>query len=177
MLCRTRINYILTRRVILPFNDTIWEMTPDWDHLDHDNAHPGNGNLVAVDPPVQARLPECRLMCSSSECLVVSALLHMVQVYGRSPVCIRVWTCRECFWVKPFPHSLHLKGRSPGIRAPENWSKQESAHLSVSSQIKDNKGMTLNRHISKRPMNRRHSISNKILQAGIDKSEARSEEC
>lgn len=105
-------------------------------HLDHGNAHPGNGSLAADGPLVQARLPECRLMCSSSECLVVRALPHTVQVYGLSPVCIRLWTCRECFCAKPFPHSLHLKGRSPGRKAPEAWCKQESPHLSVPSQIK-----------------------------------------
>lgn len=89
-------------------------------HLDARNATPGNRNLVAGGLLVQVPLPECRLMCSSSECLVVSALLHTVQVYGRSPVCILLWTCKECFWAKPFPHSLHLKGRSPVIKAKKH---------------------------------------------------------
>lgn len=48
------------------------------DHLDPGSAPPRKP--VAGGPPVQAQLPECRLMCSSSECLVVRALLHTVQV-------------------------------------------------------------------------------------------------
>ena len=113
--------------------------------------------------PERRPVPECRLMCSSSECLVVRALLHTVQVYGRSPVCIRVWTCRECFWAKPFPHSLHLKGRSPGRRAPETWCEQESAHLFVPSQMK----ITISK---------RDNISNNILQVGADKCDTSGEE-
>lgn len=132
-------------------------------HLnEHSNAHPGSEHPAAPGSRVRA-VPECRLMCSSSECLVVRALLHTVQVYGRSPVCIRVWTCRECFWAKPFPHSLHLKGRSPGRRAPGTWCEQESAHLFVPSQMK----ITISR---------RDNISNNILQVGADKCDASGEE-
>lgn len=119
---------------------------------------PRNGHLVAGGPLVQAQLPECRLMCSSSECLVVRALLHTVQVYGRSPVCILVWTCKDCFWAKPFPHSLHLKGRSPRIKAPTAWCKQESACLSVPSQIK----MAIINGIYPKTNGGRHKVGNKI---------------
>lgn len=48
------------------------------DHRDHRNAQPRTP--TAGGPLVRAQLPECRLMCSSSECLVVRALLHTVQV-------------------------------------------------------------------------------------------------